>query len=79
MIVSFEMVYLYQKHIIQHCSIPFIVVKMSINDTYMMFAMCEGMPPCGVSKCILYKGAVILTYIINNHNHVYFFEFWIVK
>jgi hypothetical protein len=44
MIVSFEMVYLYQKHIVQHCSIHFIVVKMSTNDTCMMFAMCEGMP-----------------------------------
>jgi hypothetical protein len=44
MIVSFEMVYLYQKHIIQHFIVHFIVVKMSNNDICMMFAMCEGMP-----------------------------------
>jgi hypothetical protein len=27
----------------------------------------------------LYKGAVILTCTIDNHNHTLFFEFWIVK
>jgi hypothetical protein len=44
MTISFEMVYLYKKHIVQHCSDHFIVVKMNTNDTCMMFAMCEGMP-----------------------------------
>jgi hypothetical protein len=42
--IVFEMVYLYQKHIVQHCFVHFIVVKMSTNDISMMFAMCEGIP-----------------------------------